>query len=492
MTEIQLYDYQTQAVEALREHIKAGKKNIILCAPTGSGKTVVGAYLIQAAHAKGSRAIFLCDRIALIDQTSHTLDRYGIEHGVIQGNHWRWAPYRKIQVASPQTLERREWPEELDLIIVDECHTMRRNTSAKVKARDCVTIGLTATPFTEGLGLVYDAVVSVTTTNRLIEERRLSPFRIYAPTEIDMTGAKTVAGEWTKHEAGKRAIEVVGDLVENYLKYGEGKKFIAFGATIAHCEAMREQYMGAGIRAELYTSRTTDSERTAILEEFRKRDSQIRGLISVAALAKGFDVPSVSCIQIARPLKKSLAEHIQIIGRGLRHDPDDPEKVCTIIDHTGNCVRFWEDMASFFEESVHELPEDKKREATKKKKEGGESPGRRCPTCSHVHAPRPDCPECGFVYPVQQIVHQDGELSSFESSNAGHDEKQRWYSGLLGYARQRGYSDGWAYYQYKAKFVVGPSSRLLREPGPVYPDIQGWIFHRQIAYRKAKAKAGAS
>lgn len=488
MTDIILHPDQAQAVEAMRELIKQGNKNIILCAPTGSGKTVIGSYLIKAAHEKRTRAVFLCDRIALVDQTSETFDRYGIPHGVIQGDHWRWGPHHKIQIASPQTLERREWPEELQLIIVDECHTIRKNTAERISARDCVTIGLTATPFTEELGRYYDAIVSVTTTNKLIEAKRLSPFKIYAPTEIDMTGAKTVGGEWTQGEAGKRGIAVVGDVVENYLKYGDGKKFIAFGSTIAHCQSIRAQLMSAGIRSELYTARTTDTERTQILEEYRKADSQIRGLVSVAALAKGFDVPSVACIIIARPLKKSFAEHIQIIGRGLRHDPADPDKVCTIIDHTGNCVRFWDEMEQFFAHSVDELPDEKKAEK-KKAKDKVRNEGRRCPICSHVHAPRPNCPECGYEYPVKEIVHGDGELGEFQASAVTREEKQRWYSMLLGIGEERGYKPGWAYHKYEEKFGVYPATSMDKVARVADMEVRNWVRSRNIAYAKARRNA---
>jgi DNA repair protein RadD len=527
MTDINLYDYQAQAIEALRENIRKGTKKQVLCAPTGSGKTIMATYLIQAAYERGSKAIFLCDRIALINQTSEVLDRYGIPHGVIQADHWRHRPNELIQVASQNTLERRGWPAGVDLMIVDECHTMRKATTEQIVKTQAVVIGLTATPFTDGMGEVYQEIVSVTTTNKLITDGRLSPFTIFAPATIDMSGAKEVAGEWTDAERERRALRVVGDVVENYLKYGSGRKFIAFGSTINHCRAIRTELMNAGVRCELYTANTPDTEREQILAEYRKPNSQIHGLVSVAALAKGFDVPDVSCLIIARPLKKSFAEHIQIIGRGLRADPADLDKKCVIIDHAENCIRFGADMAEFFENSVQELPEKAKRGRKKfpiydyyaHYVEGdqvihlgkmytateailpGMVPGifegwevevkdpewRKCHECKHVHPPKPECPECGFVYPVKQVLHEAGELTNIEFVAGHRAEQLRWYSGLLHYARARnfGKAEGWAAHKFRDKFGVWPSPSVKAvEPRYPDPDVSGWVTSEFIRWKK--------
>src|SRR5690606_20047611 len=89
MMNIQLRDYQEESIERLRHNIRRGVMTQVLCAPTGSGKTVCAAYLLHECYEKGKRALFIADRVALIDQTSATLDQYGIPHGVIQADHWR-------------------------------------------------------------------------------------------------------------------------------------------------------------------------------------------------------------------------------------------------------------------------------------------------------------------------------------------------------------------------------------------------------------------
>lgn len=534
MKDINLYDYQAQAVQALRDNISKGIRKQVLCAPTGSGKTVMAAYLLKAAHTRGSRAYFLCDRVALINQTSALLDDYGIPHGVIQASHWRNRPDELIQVASQQTLERRGWPVGVDLMVVDECHSMREQTTKQIAKTNAVVLGLTATPFTPGMGTVYQDVVSVTTTNRLIQDGRLSSFTIFAPAPIDMEGAAIKAGEWTDKAAEERAMRVVGDVVENYLKFAQGRKFIAFGATIAHCEQMQRELMNAGVRCELYTAYTTDSERDAILSEYRKPDSQIRGLISVAALAKGFDVPDVSCLIIARPLRSSFAEHIQIVGRGLRADPANPDKKCVIIDHAENCVRFGLRMADFFENSVSDFEESRNAKSkvptydyyreyepgdrvrhlgaeyeatdhipitcvpgiypawqiTKQKEEQW----RKCPECTHVHNPRPTCPECGFQYPKRETVHEDGELTNIEFVAAHKAEQARWWCGILWIAQNSRVqkTTGFSAHKFRDKFGVWPSpaikSLAARRPDP---DVERWMDGQRSRYLIAKRARGA-
>jgi len=530
MKEINLYDYQAQAVKDLRDNIAKGVRKQVLCAPTGSGKTVMAAYLLKAAHAKGSRAYFLCDRVALINQTSAVLDDYGIPHGVIQAKHWRNRPDELIQVASQQTLERRGWPVGVDLMVVDECHTMRDQTTKQIAKTDAVVLGLTATPFTQGMGTVYQDVVSVTTTNRLIEQGRLAPFTIFAPAPIDMDGAEIKNGEWTHEAAEERAMRVVGDVVENYLKFASGRKFIAFGATIAHCEQMQRELMNAGVRCELYTSHTSDTERETILDEYRKPNSKIRGLISVAALAKGFDVPDVSCLIIARPLRSSFAEHIQIVGRGLRADLANPDKKCVILDHAENCLRFGSRMADFFENSITAFEELKKGKPKKlplydyySSYDAGEQvrhlgaeyqaahyippecvPGiyagwdllkqkeeqwRKCPKCDHVHTPRPDCPNCGHEYPRRETVHEEGELTNVEYVAAQRVDQARWWAGIRHYQLKKNLKDGWSAHKYRDRFGIWPSPAVKRTPArPPDKDVADWLLGQWIRYSKGKGR----
>lgn len=488
--DIELYPWQAEAVEALRDGIRRRTMNQVLAAPTGSGKTTMAAYLIREAKRKGSRAVFIADRTNLIDQTSALFDRYGISHGVIQADHWRKDRGKLVQVASAQTLGRRGWPD-TDLIVVDECHSLYANVTARIARRDVPVIGLSATPFTRGLGKLYDGVVTVRTTRQLLADGYLAPYRIFAASEPDMDGVKTDhKGEWDKRETETRAMPIIGDLVTEYLKHCEGKKFIAFGVNVAHCEEIQRRFMAAGVQCGLYTYHTGPDARQAMLRDFAERDGYLMGLVSVAALAKGFDAPCVEAVILARPLRNGFADHIQMIGRALRRDPENPPKIATILDHAGNCVRFWDRMNDFFENGVSELDDGRKKEK-KAKAEKAERQPAKCPKCAHVHPPRPMCPACGFEYPRRSRVETvAGTLSELTGLPAGTDsDRQAIYSGLLYIALERGYAEGWAAHKYKERFGSWPNG-LEKMPAPPPRALTNWVRSRMIAWAKGRAKAG--
>lgn len=483
---IELRPWQEEAVEELRDKMRRGVKRQVLSAPTGSGKTIIATFLLEEAYKKRSQSIFVCDRTALIHQTSRVFDDYGIAHGVIQADHWRRQPWQRIQVGSAQTLSRRGWPDDTKLIVVDEAHTFHKNTLERIGRGDVYVIGLTATPFTRGMGLHYESVTTVRTTQQLIDAGYLAPYRIFAPSEPDMTGAKTVGGEWTDKEAEARSIPIVGDIVTEYLRHADGKKFIAFGATVAHCEEIQRQMLAAGIVCSLYTYRNTDSEREETLKEFAKSDSYIRGLISVGALAKGFDSPAVECVIMARPLRKSLAEHIQIMGRGLRADSMNPEKTCIILDHAGNCKRFYSDMMDFFANGASTLDDGtprKKSEATKKEVEPLQ-----CPKCKALHNPRPSCPECGHEYPRKtNVVHVAGELSELTGlPDQSTEHRQSFYSQLLYIQQQRNYNPNFARAKYRDRFGIWPSQSIRNEATMPTLATLNWVRSELIRYAKRR------
>jgi len=414
-----LRQYQIEAVLRVSDAYRNGARNVLLCAPTAAGKTRISACVAYLASKNGKHSHFVVDRENLVDQTSRTFDQFGVSHGIVKQNHWRYRPYERAQVLSIQTVMRRGWPEDPEpkFIIVDECHTVHAPTKTRLAAADAWGLGLTATPFTKGLGKIYDALINVETTNRLIAQGALVPFRIFSPSKPNMDGVKVNAGEWEQKEATKRALEVVGDCVAEYLKHGNNQKFICSAITVDHAREIHRQFTAAGIQCVVYTSRETDSECDEIVSEFGKPDSFIRGLITVSKATKGFDVPDVGCVIMCRPLRKSLADHIQLLGRGLRTSQDTGKTECIVLDHSGNCERFWEEMNEFFETGALELDDGTKKPKAEKKKPKAEDVMVKCPHCSTLHKARPACPSCGHEYPKRNTVeHVTGTLEEMVAS----------------------------------------------------------------------------
>jgi hypothetical protein len=149
-----------------------------------------------------------------------------------------------------------------------------------------------------------------------------------------------------------------------------------FGATIAHCEELCRQFVESGVMAQCFTSDTNKGEREELLKEYRKADSTLRVLISVEALAKGFDVQDVGCVVDCRPLRKSLSTAIQMWGRGLRASPETGKTDCLLLDHSGNILRFAEDFTDIFYNGLSELDcGEKLDKAVRKEPEEGDREG---------------------------------------------------------------------------------------------------------------------
>jgi DNA repair protein RadD len=108
-----------------------------------------------------------------------------------------------------------------------------------------------------------------------------------------------------------------------------------------------------------------------------------------------------------------------------------------------------------------------------------------------VHPYAPACKNCGYVYPVRQVLHGDGEIGEFRAAAVGLEEKQRWYSGLITIVSEIKPGSGWAYYLYKDKFGVFPSTALRKAPGPADLQMRGFVKSRQIAFAKRKQREGA-
>lgn len=401
--------FQVTAHEKLRQGARDGHRCQMIMAPTGAGKSYLGLRIAHEALAKGRSAIFVCDRTTLINQTSAAADSYGLSaHGVIQSQHWRYSPSMPFQIASAQTLARRDWPD-ADVIIIDEAHTQLTVWTEYIQRCRAAVVGLSATPFSKGLGRLFSNLVNATTMAELTESGVLVPMRVFTCTRANMDGAATAGGEWTDSAAEERGMEIIGDVVSEWIRFGEGRKTICFGATIAHCEEICRQFNDAGVMAAVFTSKTTAGEREALLNEYRKPDSVLRVLVSVEALAKGFDVPTVGCVIDCRPLRKSLSTAIQMWGRGLRSSPETGKKDCILLDHSGNIIRFAEDFERIYHDGLDALDAGEKLDKAIRRDEE-EKEKSKCPSCGYTPFHK-RCMACGHERKSMALVeHEAGEM----------------------------------------------------------------------------------
>ena len=489
---LELRPHQQEVVDQLKEGFKSGHTRQLLYASTGFGKTEVAMEIMKRVSEGYKKAAMIVDRIVLCDQTSARLSKYGIEHGVMQAGHWRERPHERIQVCSAQTLERRKSFPDIDLVIIDECHIMRRKTVEFLKENPQIrVIGLTATPFTKGLGDVYSHVVGATPTGDLVEKGWLVPLKVFVAKEIDMTGAKKIAGEWAADEVSKRGMAITGDVVNEWIKkthevFGGPRKTIIFCSGVDHGRDLVKGFADAGYRFESISYREDDDFKRMTIEEFTKPDTTIHGLIATDILTRGFDVTDVMIGVSARPFSKSFSSHVQQMGRVMR--PHDGKEFGLWLDHSGNFLRFrndWDKLYTVGVQTLDTISEKTQKEPTLKEKQEAT-----CPRCKSLWTPVGNsCSECGYEKPLKQILTVPGELQELAESNRKLQiDNRQFYAELMYYGKMKGYKDGWAAMKYREKFDVYPNG-IRVEPIPTSAKTMGWIKSRLIAYSKSKAKA---
>ena len=181
---------------------------------------------------------------------------------------------------------------------------------------------------------------------QLVAQKVLCPLRVFIAKEIDMTGAKKVAGEWSQAEATERGMKITGDIVSEWIKktheiFGKPRKTIIFCSGVAHGADLSKKFAERGYNFVSISYKDDDDFKRDAIEDFSKPDTEIHGLIATDILTKGFDVPDVMIGVSARPFRKSLSSHVQQMGRVMRGHPD--KEFAVWLDHAGNYLRFRED-----------------------------------------------------------------------------------------------------------------------------------------------------
>lgn len=483
----QLRPRQTEAIRLLRQSLGKGVKRVLLKAPTGFGKTIIAAHIIQMAREKGKRVIFCVNAISLVDQTVQKFTEEGIEDiGVIQGNHELTNYTKTVQVASIQTLQRRKMVPDADLVICDEVHNWFKFYGEWMRKWNMVPfIGLSATPYTKGLGKHFQQLIANTTTQDLISEGWLSPFRVYAPSHPCLKGVRTVAGDYHEGDLAEAMDKepLVADIVKMWKKYGENRPTLCYGVNRAHARHVMEQFLAHGVPCGYVDAYTDIEDRRELAERFK--NGSLKVICNVGVLTTGIDW-DVRCIILARPTKSDMLFQ-QIIGRGLRIADGKDDVV--IIDHSDTHLRLG--FVTDVDEKYTVLNDGKKQEAGEAKKKDDPLP-KECPKCHYLKPAKVFiCPKCGFKPEKQSdIQHADGELKELKRQKKNNNEmtpaqKSEFLSGLTFYAMSKGYKIGWASNKYRERFGVWPNKVEKIPPSPASPETLAWITHANIKQSKA-------
>lgn len=347
-----LRDYQSTAIGEVYAAWNSGAANVMLTAPTGSGKTVIVGDVLKNMSIPSA---VIAHRQELLAQLALALNREAVPHSIIAPvtvvrqivaaemqvhGFSHYEAHSQIRVAGVDTLIRRDpsrdpWFNNVQLTVVDEGHHVtKENKWAQAMAMFPNARGLLVTAHAirgDGLGLgrhadgVVDRLVVGPSCRDLINRGMLTDYRLCCPpSDVHLENVHvTASGEFNAKEvraAVHESSRIVGDVVATYLKFAAGKLGITFAVDIESATELAAAYRAAGVSAEIITGETPLGIRAALLQQFRAR--QIKQLVSVDVLGEGVDVPAVEVVSMARPTN-SFQLFAQQCGRVLRLNISD-------------------------------------------------------------------------------------------------------------------------------------------------------------------------
>jgi superfamily II DNA or RNA helicase len=248
---------------------------VVVCLPTGAGKTTIAAALLLGARAP----LAIVHTTTLRDQTRRRLGA-GVRVATIQG---LLARGRRIDA---------------DVVFFDECHHLASASWHRVLAllpKGVRVVGMTATPVRAdgtALGTCFDALVSTTSYSDLLARGWLAPCRV-----VDVSGIAPA---------------------DAYLEHGQRRPGILFAPSIAGCNAAVATLLAAGVRAAAIDNTTPARMRAWAFQAYDSGELDL--LASPMALSEGFDSPRAAvCILDRTCVHDGI--YLQTAGRVLRPHP---------------------------------------------------------------------------------------------------------------------------------------------------------------------------
>ena len=329
---VELYDYQEEAVSAILGQWEKGFRHTLLVLPTGTGKTIVFAKVVEIKVGQGKRVLILAHRSELLSQASDKVKHVsGLDSSLEKAESTSVGSSLPITIGSIQTLaiENRltKFPRNyFDIIVVDEAHHVMSDTYQRVLQyfNTAEVLGVTATPDRsdrKNIGQYFDSLAYEYTLTRAIREGHLSPVKAQLiPLELDITDVGYSNGDYAVNQLGNSLEKYLYKIADEMVNYCMDRKTIVFLPLVKisqhFCQILNEK----GFRAAEVNCNSDDREE--ILKDFE--DGKYNVICNSMLLTEGYDSPAIDCVVILRPTKiRSLYQ--QMVGRGMRLAPGKTE-----------------------------------------------------------------------------------------------------------------------------------------------------------------------
>lgn len=325
---MQLRPYQIQAKDAVLSEWSEGHRKTLLVLPTGTGKTVVFAKVVEDRVNNGGRALVLAHRGELLSQAADKImDASGMACALEKAESTSLGSNMPVTVGSVQSLAQPKrlarFPRDYFTdIVVDEAHHCLSDSYQRVLAHfpKANILGVTATPDRgdmKNLGQFFDSKAYEYTMPQAIRDGYLCPIKAQMiPLELDISGVKVTSGDFSSGEIGSALEPYLDQIAREMTHYCKGRKTVVFLPLIQTSQKFCAILNCYGLRAAEVNGNSEN--RAEVLRDFENGRYDV--LCNSMLLTEGWDCPAVDCVVVLRPTKvRSLYQ--QMVGRGMRLFP---------------------------------------------------------------------------------------------------------------------------------------------------------------------------
>lgn len=445
--------------------------------------------LIKNLRENNKTVIFVVRRRQLVVETARKFEKVGIKCGIIMGNMKGFDTSLPVQVCSIDTVrpsakegiielkDKHKFLLDFDSIVVDECHDTTapsyRNLFSLFKP-ETIFIGVTATPFPVGNKVhdFWETCVKSIEIKDLIQMGYLVKPRMFVPVQQDLSGIKTTGGDYNNKQLGEKMskLNIIGDVIDNYKKYGENKSAICFAVNKQHSKILCEKFNANDIPAVHCDESTNQQDRDKAINDLKS--GKIKVLCNVDIYSTGVDIPEAEIGILARPTRSETL-FIQQAGRLLRPyrkcgrckkqydnspscphcgytEPEYIKEYAVLIDH-GNNIQQHGTPLDIREAALTKEDLEKKKKKTKLEEKEPQVKAVKCKACFLIYDPIFDkCPSCGHVNEQKKIVHKKGELVELGDVEPEPIELKRMRGKLATLQKKQrlnGYKENYAYFK---------------------------------------------
>ncbi|MGN0776032.1 MAG: DEAD/DEAH box helicase [Candidatus Ventricola sp.] len=323
-----LRPYQQDALDAIFTQWEEGQRRLLLSLPTGCGKTIVFAKVIERLVRNGKRVLVLAHRAELLEQAADKLAKAtGLKCAVEKAEETCLGSWFRVVVGSVQTMCREKRLSQFDshyfdAIVIDEAHHCLSNSYQTVLEHfpDALVLGVTATPDRgdmRNLGEYFDALAYEYTITKAIREGYLCPIKAQTiPLELDIRSVATQSGDFAAGQLSSALDPYLESIAREMAAICRGRRTVVFLPLVKTSQKMRDILNAHGLRAAEVNGESTD--RADILSAFARGEYDV--LCNSMLLTEGWDCPEVDCVVVLRATKvRSL--YCQMVGRGTRLAP---------------------------------------------------------------------------------------------------------------------------------------------------------------------------